>query len=129
MSPLRALAAIALLSLLGCGGGQPDMDTLCSDQPQALADGLVQQAGCAFEQQLDNILHHGTNASGALTAGASPTTALVARTCGRYLQATDAQGITVIVDTKSGNALSHGSVHPGFPKSAMPAKLPLPIAY
>jgi hypothetical protein len=133
------LLALSMVVFLSCGlgsdptsgpKGQTSTAALCGTQPQDNGDGTVTAVGCPFEQQYDNILHHGQRLasteqlhSGATTPGVS-----VTNTCGEWLLGTDPAGIVVFVSNASGEVRSHGQMHPGFATSSLPAKLSLPIA-
>lgn len=105
------------------------MDALCGDAPASTQGSLVTQAGCAYEQQTDNILHHGDSLTTTLKDGTGGVVASVQQSCGRYLMGKDAKGVAIIVDTRTGAVKSHGMVHPGFATSSLPQNLALPLSY
>jgi hypothetical protein len=127
----KSALILAVACSLGCGGAQKqDPDQRCSDQPIDPGTGLAQMVACPFEQQLYNIFQHGTDVAGAtVTAGGMRSVGTAVRRCGRYLEATDAQDQTIVIDTRSGAVTSHGATHAGYPKSALSDRLPLPISF
>jgi hypothetical protein len=125
---LSRLAAVAALCLCACGGAV-DVDALCGDAPTATQGSLVTQAGCAYEQQTDNILHHGDMLTASLKDAGGAVVASVQQSCGRYLMGKDPHGVAIIVDQRTGEVRSHGAMHAGFPSSSLPQRLALPLWY
>jgi hypothetical protein len=123
---LRLAAAVALC-LCACGGAV-DFDALCGDAPAATQGSLVTQAGCAYEQQTDNILHHGDMLKASLKDASGAVVASVQQSCGRYLMGKDVRGVAIIVDRRTGEVRSHGTLHAGFPTSSLPQRLALPLS-
>jgi hypothetical protein len=126
---MRFAAVVAVALAVSCGGNSPDMDALCSDQGVPAADGLVANVGCPFEQQTDNILHHGNDLTVAVKDASGAAVASAQMSCGRFLMAKDAHGVAIIIDTRSGEVRSHGSVHAGFAVSSLPEHLSLPLSF
>ena len=130
---------VAFAGFSGCGMGtnvtaSTPTDTsqsalACSDQPRINADGTATSIGCAFEQQWENVTHHGTKlaAPTELVAGGNSTAVQVSYRCGDWLMGEDGSGVTIFVNSVDGTVRSHGALHPGFPVSALGQALTLPI--
>ena len=85
-------------------------------------------ASCPWVQQADNITKYGEAQDGrAMFDGTGAFVANVQSTCDKWAVATDAQGVTVILERESGAVISHGTIHAGQLVSALPTRLPLPL--
>ena len=128
---MRRWVLIAVLPWFGCGpdvtpAASQQQPLRCGSEPAVDGNGLATSVGCAFEQQADNFFHFGTRSTGTLAASGMAR-ASVEATCGTWVQGTDADGVTVFVDTASGAVRSHGAFHAGFATSALPQTLSLPL--
>ena len=87
-------------------------------------------ASCPWVQQADNITKYGDSQNDrVIFDGAGSFVANVASTCDKWAVATDAQGVTVILERTNGTVISHGTIHAGQPVSALPAHLTLPLHF
>ena len=53
---------------------------------------------------------------------------LATEACREWILGSDPAGVVVLVNRTTGEVVSHGQVHSGYPTSALPAMLPLPIS-
>jgi hypothetical protein len=134
---MNRLGLIALLAC-GCGLGGADPTATRASTSQALTcgtepidngNGISTAISCAFEQQWQNITTHGTKLGQTveLTAAGAPLGVKATDECGAWVLGADAQGVTVFVNTSTGEVRSHGQVHPGFATSSLPSVVALPI--
>lgn len=69
---------------------------------------------CPWVQQADNITKYGEAQNDrAIVDGNGAFVANVQSTCDKWIVATDAQGVAVILQRESGEVISHGTVHAG----------------
>jgi hypothetical protein len=101
---------------------------LCSAEPQANAEGTVTMVGCPFIQQTANIGKNGHAFAPAdySDAGGAPIGRFTT-SCERWLLGADPNGTTIIVDTHTGDVISHGTVHSGQPLSTLPSRVGVPL--
>jgi hypothetical protein len=121
-----AIAALACSSQDGATG--VSYAELCAGAPPVSSDGTATMESCPWLQQADNITKYGDAQNDrAIIDGDGAFVANVASTCDKWAVATDAQGVTVILERESGAVISHGTIHAGQPVSALPAHLTLPL--
>jgi hypothetical protein len=135
---MRAALTVAVLLAMSCGlGSEPVSSTpakstsalACDAEPRQNADGTVTTLSCAFEQQYQNIMAHGTvlKTPVAVRAGGAAINVTATSECGAWLLGTDEDGVMVFIDSTHGTVRSHGQVHPGYATSKLPETLALPI--
>jgi hypothetical protein len=133
---MRSLAMVSLaLAMASCGASgesneptEAELAALCAGAPRQNADGSVTTLACAFEQQLNNMQTYGR----ALTPhplydADGMSLATVSMACDAWLAGSDAEGVTVTINTSTGKILSHGMLHPGQATSLLPATGKLPF--
>jgi hypothetical protein len=131
--------ALGLTFLAACGKG-PDITIsapglvpqslaeLCSAEAHLNIDGSYTATGCPFIQQEENIRHNGV-ASGETAADASGAPiGTIQYSCERWMLGADPSGTSIILNTQTGEAISHGLVHPGEPISVLSSPIALPYS-
>jgi hypothetical protein len=134
---MRHLTALLVMALMACGVDsatpvpttQTSTAPLCGSEPQDNGDGTTTAIGCPFEQQWENITHHGVRLATVehLKAAGASEGVSVTNSCSTWMLGTDINNVTVFVNTTTGEVRSHGQVHPGMETSVLPTTLPLPI--
>jgi hypothetical protein len=124
---MRSIVLFAVV-LMSCGAPQLAAP-LCGAEPHVNGDGTVTSIGCPWEQQYENIVHHGSTLAKPeqLSAAGAAQGVSVTNSCGEWFLGTDSGGVTVFVSASSGEVRSHGQVHPGFATSTLPETLSLPV--
>jgi hypothetical protein len=138
---MHRVASVFLLALLACGKASPTMTVtavgpgsqtlteICSGAPTPNLDGSYTAADCRFVQQTDNMVKFGASlAAGLVRDNNGVAVGTFTHSCDRWMLGKDASGLSIVLDTQSGDVVSHGSLHGGFPTSAVPTPVALPIS-
>lgn len=102
----------------------------CGDESSADSEPVVTIAGCAFTTQLLDIADNGVrlDTPKRLMSQDNAVGVQISNSMGTWLLGTDADDVSVIVDRNTGEVRSHGGVHLGYEKSALPSVLALPVS-
>ena len=101
---------------------------LCSAEPHENIDGSYTQTGCSFIQQQENIRHNGTATGASIADASGAAVGTVQYACERWMLGADPSGTSIILNTQTGDVISHGLVHPGEPVSALVSPIALPLS-
>jgi len=125
-----SIAAVATQCAAQDGSTGVSYADLCAGAPPVSSDGTSTMESCPWLQQADNITKYGDAQNNrAILDGDGAFVANVASTCDKWAVATDAQGVTVILERDTGAVISHGTIHAGQPVSALPTRLALPLRF
>ena len=117
----------------------PDSDRTTTSTAQSVADlcagaaidngdGTATLSGCPFQQQLFNFDRFGnTTREQSMHDATGRFVATATAACDTWRLGTDAEGVTVTVNTSTGEVRAHGMFHPGQPTTSLPQQVSAPL--